>query len=199
MKHFLLALFFALCVQNVNAEVSPIQSGDSSAASATNSWAHEDVITSSHPCRVVASSTTANIAGATGTATTMSATIAGSTITLNGWSGSTFLRVCAKFQITKSNNNASGIFGIGVMLDGTTWIGPTATSTVPLWSFDGNANAATIPYVGGHCWVHPTALSAASHWVALAIQSSDALDSTVFYGPTDMTNWFTMEEYTCKN
>lgn len=180
--------------------------GDGSAltnVSAGTSFSSEDTITSSHPCRVIQSSTTKNIPTMTTTATSLTASgsyIAGSTLTLSGWSGSSYLRVKGRFNFFKNNNNGSGIFGIGVLLDGATLIGPDASTTKPIWSADGNANAVTIPYFGGEGdWVHPTALSAGTHEISLLIMSTNGSDTATFVGGSDAANWFTIEEYSCKN
>lgn len=170
--------------------------------SAAVSFAHEDVITSSHPCRVLKSSMTVNVPETTSVATVLGVSMTGSTLTITGVNTGSFARACAFFQLSKNNNNGTGIFGVGAIIgNGSTseLIGPTASTSRPLWGFKGLANATTFPYVGGQCYTHPTALTAGTLTISFPLMSTNASDTVTMYGGTNATNWFTLQEVTCKD
>lgn len=197
---YLLALFFALCcVRNVNAEVAPIQGGSTSGNitesaggsfgnSAAVSFAHDDVITSSHPCRVIQSTTTKGLASASGTNTAWGASIAGSTITLLGVSASNYGRVCGRWN---SYLSAAGAFGCTPVLNSV----PATSLANGVWST--YSNAALMVNSSGECWQTPTTLPAGTNTISLACLGDGG--TWTFYGAgSNQYTWLTFEEVTCK-
>lgn len=206
MTKYLLALLFSICVPNSNAEISAISGGGSSGLSlvsggtfgngAAISIPHLDVFTSSHPCRVIQSTMTAAIPGATGTNNSLvSAYVVGSSISLSGVNAGSFARFCGSFLMSR-NNNSGPILGLGPMLTNgtsTTIIGKSASVTFPLWTTQGILN--TRQPIGA-CYTHPTTLTAGT-WTAGLHAFIDTADTWTFYGGVNAQNWFVFQEVSC--
>jgi len=156
------------------------------------SFAHEDVITSSHPCRVIGSTRTINIPSSTGSNSVHGAALAGSTLTLNGFSGSTFLSVRGDMvhDLTGPGNTR-----ISVLVDGAL-IG--LGSGTDIWSAYNQGGSEGKKW--GQEYVHPTALTAGSHAFSLVFRASDGGDVWNVYGPANFTtNWIEYREVSCAN
>ena len=169
-----------------------LMTGETSWTTGFSSYTHYNTITSSHPCRVIQSSTTMNIPADSGTNTSYTdGAIANSTVTITNFAANSYLRVRwdGMFSI-----NDPGPGGLTVILDGVRLIPTNGNAASPVWPYDaGNANERSY----GREYHHHTKPGAGTHSIAL-MAKTDVDGTWTFAGPgASVNNWVTLEEYSC--
>ena len=170
--------------------------GGAFGAAAAVSFNHEDVITSSHPCRVVQSTRTVNIPTTSTTQTTLIAAFAGSTITSSGWNTSTFPRFNLYIYLDKTSTGRAGCSPLidGVLHDAN----GVGSASQPAWGTYENGGSDAL--VIGGSFTAPVNLSAGSHSFSLACANFSGAGTINLYGSgAQGSNWFTVSEVSCKD
>jgi hypothetical protein len=149
----------------------------------------------SNVCHVIRSTRTVNIPSTTTTQTSLGASIANSTITLAGWSSTTYPQFCARIHVDKS---ASGRFGCSPLIDGVLYDAKgVGAVNQPAWSFF-NTTASETGYADG-CFIIPVHLTAGSHTASLSCSTFTGGGTINFFGPGNQAaNWFKFQETNCR-
>lgn len=161
--------------------------------SAQISTPHQDTFISSHPCRIVQSTTTHNTLSATGTNTSWATAVAipGSTLTLTGFNAGNFVEV--EWEGSFYNNNAINNSLLTVLLDGDRLRPPNADDNAPVFPYLSAVNFDT-RYSGRYR--HPTAQAAGTHTISLMAYTT--ISTWTWVGKsTVLSNYITFREVSC--
>jgi hypothetical protein len=155
------------------------------------SIANEDIITSSHPCRVINSTRTIGMPTSSGSNSTYGTAVSGSTLTLSGFNSASYLSVRGNWSM---DNDSSGNLACTVLLNGV--IQQAHAASLDTWR--NSAGSSLESSLFGNEFVYPAAPGAGSHSISLVCRAPDGGDTWRLFGPAASTpNWIEYREVSC--